>query len=63
MLALKQGAVVNRNFSLVAGAALQVKQWKREGRERLTFHYFNQLMTGLKFLHNLGHDVSILCPR
>ena len=32
----------------------QVKFWKRETRERQTFHYFNQLMTGLKFLHEAG---------
>ncbi len=63
MLAVKQGAVVLPNFSLGAGAALQVRRWKKEGRERQTFHYFNQLLTGLKFLHNLGHDVSPWCPR
>jgi len=41
------------------GAALQVKLWKKDTRERQTFHFFNQLMTGLRFLHNEGRAV---CP-
>jgi hypothetical protein len=52
---VKKGAVVLGNFSL-HGAALQVKMWKREDRERQTFHYFNQLLRGLRFLHNSGHN-------
>ena len=33
--------------------------WKREDRERQTFHYFNQLLMGLQFLHNSGHNFPI----
>ncbi len=32
-----------------------VVKWKRETRERLTFHYFVQLMSGVKYLHDVGY--------
>lgn len=43
-------------MELIGGGELfdTVKAWKKDKRERLTFHYFNQLMTGLKFLHSAG---------
>jgi serine/threonine protein kinase len=31
-----------------------VVKWKRDTRERLTFHYFSQLMSGVKYLHDTG---------
>jgi hypothetical protein len=32
-----------------------VVKWKRDQRERQTFHYFNQLMSGLQYMHNSGY--------
>ncbi len=32
-----------------------VVKWKRDTRERLTFHYFCQLMSGVKYLHDVGY--------
>ncbi|KAJ1472662.1 kinase-like domain-containing protein [Baffinella frigidus] len=31
-----------------------VVKWKRDQRERQTFHYFNQLMNGLQYMHKQG---------
>lgn len=44
-------------LEMVGGGELfdKVQKWKRETRERQTFHYFNQLMTGLKYLHETGY--------
>ena len=43
-------------MEIIAGGELfdTVKTWKKAERERNSFHYFNQLMTGLKFLHGAG---------
>ena len=43
-------------MEIIAGGELfdTVKTWKKAERERNAFHYFNQLMTGLKFLHAAG---------
>ena len=31
-----------------------VTKWKRDQRERKTFHYFHQLLLGVQYLHMLG---------
>jgi hypothetical protein len=53
---IQQHGCTNLVMEIIGGGELfdTVKQWKRDHRERLTFHYFSQLMTGLRFLHDAG---------
>ena len=53
---IQEHGCTNLVMEIIGGGELfdTVKLWKRDTRERLTFHYFNQLMTGLKFLHSAG---------
>ena len=53
---IQEHGCTNLVMEIIGGGELfdTVKLWKRDTRERLTFHYFNQLTTGLKFLHSAG---------
>jgi serine/threonine protein kinase len=44
------------NISLLSAELFDtVIKWKRDARERLTVHYFFQLMSGVRYLHNVGY--------